>query len=192
MICPECGTQNELGQSTCTGCGGRLQTTGGGVRKGLAIASLGLGIVSLPTLGCLGIGAIVAIVLGIVAIVKARREPHTYGGAGIAIGGIVCAALSLVVGIVVAIISAIAIPSLLRARMAANESSAIGDLRTVISAEYAYSLSNEGFFDTLECLQTPAVCGPGQGEQPMIDASIAYEHIRRGYRWTFHPGPALP
>jgi prepilin-type N-terminal cleavage/methylation domain-containing protein len=40
----------------------------------------------------------------------------------------------LIVVAIIGIIAAIAIPSLLRARVSANESATIGDIRTVISA----------------------------------------------------------
>ena len=66
----------------------------------------------------------------------------------------------LIVVAIIGIIAAIAIPSLLRARVSANESAAIGDIRTVISAESAYQSSNAGFYDTLTCLSTPAPCIP--------------------------------
>jgi type II secretory pathway pseudopilin PulG len=61
----------------------------------------------------------------------------------------------------IGIIAAIAVPSLLRARISANEAAAIGDVRSVISAQIAYSSSNGGNFDQLECLVKPAECIPG-------------------------------
>ena len=86
---------------------------------GLAIASLVLGVLSLFTLGCLGIGALAGITLGIVALVKAGRSPQEYGGKGMAIGGIICSGLALLL-LPLAIIAAIAIPSLMRARVSAS------------------------------------------------------------------------
>ena len=50
----------------------------------------------------------------------------------------------LIVVAIIGIIAAIAIPSLLRARVSANESATIGDIRTVISAQAAYQSSNGG------------------------------------------------
>jgi type IV pilus assembly protein PilA len=47
----------------------------------------------------------------------------------------------LIVVAIIGIIAAIAIPSLLRARVSANESATIGDIRTVISGEAAFSSS---------------------------------------------------
>lgn len=48
----------------------------------------------------------------------------------------------MIVVAIIAIIAAIAIPNLLRSRMQSNESSAIGNLRTVIGAEVAYNAAN--------------------------------------------------
>jgi type IV pilus assembly protein PilA len=50
----------------------------------------------------------------------------------------------LIVVAIIGIIAAIAVPGLLRARMSGNESSAIGSLRAINSAEAAYSSSAGG------------------------------------------------
>ncbi len=48
----------------------------------------------------------------------------------------------MIVVAIIAIIAAIAIPNLLRSRMQSNESSAIGNLRTIVGAEVAYHAAN--------------------------------------------------
>jgi prepilin-type N-terminal cleavage/methylation domain-containing protein len=59
----------------------------------------------------------------------------------------------LIVVAVIGIIAAIAIPNLLRARVTANEAQAIGDTRTLLSANQAYASANCGYFaEKLECL----------------------------------------
>jgi prepilin-type N-terminal cleavage/methylation domain-containing protein len=55
----------------------------------------------------------------------------------------------LIVVAIIAIIAAIAIPNLLTARMAANETGAIASLRTIGSAEIAYSAVNNGQYGNL-------------------------------------------
>ncbi len=55
----------------------------------------------------------------------------------------------LIVVAIIGIIAAIAIPSLLRARVSANEAQAIGDTRTVISAQATYASANCSFFGPL-------------------------------------------
>ena len=53
----------------------------------------------------------------------------------------------LIVVAIIGIIAAIAVPGLLRARMAGNEASAIGSLRTVNSSQQAFSSScANGFY----------------------------------------------
>jgi len=66
----------------------------------------------------------------------------------------------LIVVAIIGIIAAIAIPSLLRARVSANESGAIGDVRTVMSAQAAFSSSSGGFYGELQCLASPDGCIP--------------------------------
>ena len=159
------------------------------VRQGLAITSLVLGVLGLPTLGCLGIGAALGIVLGIVALVRANREPEVYGGKGFAIGGIVASAMSLFLAIPLAgIIAAIAIPSLLRARVSANEAATIGDIRTLISAEAAYQSASGGYYGPLECLGRPTECLPEYSGLAFLDTTLASGATKSGYRRTFHPG----
>jgi len=65
-----------------------------GQRKGLAIASLVLGIIGLVTFGLFGVGALIGLVLGGVAIWKATKQPAEYGGRGIAIGGVIANAVN--------------------------------------------------------------------------------------------------
>jgi type II secretory pathway pseudopilin PulG len=161
-------------------------------RRGFAVASLVLGILSLPTIGLLGVGAMAAVVLGVVALVKARNAPGEYGGSGLAIAGIVLAALSIVVmPFIIGIVAAIAIPSFLRARISANESAVIGDIRTVISAEAAYQTVNGGYYDRLECLAEPAGCIPAYSGPAVLNPEVARAATKNGYRRVFHDGPAV-
>jgi hypothetical protein len=157
-------------------------------RKGLAVASLVLGILGLPTLGLLGVGALLAIVLGVAALAKAREEPRVYGGKGLAIAGIVCAAVSVVLAPFLGIVAAIVIPSILRARVAANEAATIGDIRMVIYAEAQYSEHNGGHYGTLECLNAPQDCLVTRASTNPYVAPELLLPERAGYRRTFYPG----
>src|SRR5688572_15763024 len=62
----------------------------------------------------------------------------------------------LIVVAIIGIIAAIAIPSLLRARISANETGAIGDSRTVSSGEVAYHSTSLGVYGEISCLATPS------------------------------------
>ena len=63
----------------------------------------------------------------------------------------------LIVVAIIGILAAIAIPGLLRARMAGNEASAIGSLRAINSGQAAYSSScgQQGYAGSLVDLATP-------------------------------------
>src|SRR5437763_15406463 len=79
-----------------------------GQKKGLAIFSLVLGIISFFTFGLLGLGAIAGIILAAIAMARVKREPWKYGGRGIAIAGLVLSITSLVTVVPVGIIASIA------------------------------------------------------------------------------------
>ncbi len=64
----------------------------------------------------------------------------------------------LIVVAIILIIAAIAIPNLVRSRMAANESSAVSSLRTINTAEIAYFATYGIGYAPLPNLGGPAVC----------------------------------
>ena len=123
-------------------------------RKGLAVASLVLGIISIPTLGLLGVGAITAIVLGSIALNRIKKEPATHGGKGMAIAGIITSVVSLLL----IAVSAVAMPLLLKGLQTGRESAAIQRLRIIHNSQALYKakkgrfgmhkdLIEEGFLD---------------------------------------------
>lgn len=143
------------------------------LKTGLAIASMILGIVSLPTSLFL-IGLLLApigLILGIIALTKARRKPNVYGGKGFAIAGVATSSIALI--FVVPIIAAIAIPNLLAARRAANEGSAISSLRTLHDAQRSYMAAHGA-----------EVCGDlsALGSAKLIDSVLAAGE-KAGYRY---------
>jgi type II secretory pathway pseudopilin PulG len=105
---------------------------------------------------------------------------------------IVVAVGGLMAVVIIGVIAAVAIPSLLRARVAANESMAIGNLRTVLSAEAAYQAANGGYFDRPSCLYAPAEClGPSAPGTAFLEpASLVFDAPKSGYVLRFHPGAA--
>lgn len=73
-----------------------------------------------------------------------------------------------------------------------SESTTLGDIRTIISAEVAYSSANLGFYDVPECLGTPQRCIPGYpvAARPFLDSQLGQTSaVKSGYRRVFHPGP---
>ena len=79
--------------------------------------------------------------------------------------------LLIVVGIIL-VISAIAIPNLIKAKIAANEGSAVASLRTILTGETAFSgaCPSIGFTPNLADLSTATTC-PSGNEQ--IDSQLA-------------------
>jgi prepilin-type N-terminal cleavage/methylation domain-containing protein len=94
----------------------------------------------------------------------------------------------LIVVAIIGIIAAIAIPSLLRARIAANETAAVGDIRAVITAQHAYAASNSAAYGLMNCLGAPTTCGFPAGTTPFLDSNIAALNTKQGYVRSFEPG----
>ena len=102
----------------------------------------------------------------------------------------------LIVVAIIGIIAAIAVPGLLRARMAGNEASAIGSLRTISSSQQAFSSScGQGFYaPTTLVLGTP----PTTGGAPFIspDLGVAAASVAKsGYTVVMAsvvPNPSNP
>ena len=90
----------------------------------------------------------------------------------------------LIVVAIIGIIAAIAVPGLLRARMSGNESSAIGSLRAINSAQISYSAScgQGGYATTLVILGTP--CGGGTQGYISPDLGGAASVPKSGYTVT--------
>jgi type II secretory pathway pseudopilin PulG len=140
-------------------------------RRRLAIAAAIIGAVNLPTLGLLGVGAIVGVIVSLVALKRIRQRPDLYSGQGLATAGLVMSLVSVVIAVPIGIIAAIAIPNLLAARQAANEGSAIYSLRRIGGAEATYQ-SKWQKYGTLEELSA----------EHLIDPNLA-AGMRSGYKF---------
>jgi type IV pilus assembly protein PilA len=91
----------------------------------------------------------------------------------------------LIVVAIILIIAAIAIPNLLRARMAANESSAVASIRTINTAEITYSSTypTVGFATSLTNLGGVSPCVPSSNTACLIDSVLA-SGTKSGYNFT--------
>ncbi len=83
----------------------------------------------------------------------------------------------LIVVAIILIIAAIAIPNLLRSRIAANESSAVGSMRTINTAQvtYASTYPTQGYASTLASLANPSggCTTPTSAAACLIDNTLA-------------------
>lgn len=93
----------------------------------------------------------------------------------------------LIVVAIIGIIAALAVPGMLRARMAGNEASAIGTLRTVVSAQatYATSCAGNGYAQSLQDLAKA-----GSSNVGFISPDIQSNGIvKSGYSVNLGSGP---
>ena len=170
MFCPQCGTANPDSAQYCSKCGtsfaaSRAASTGPARSEPLAAAPAPMAAVDVPTSGkaiaslICGIftlflpASIAAIILGHLSLSEIRKSAGRLGGRGVAIAGLVLGYAGIALIPFILIIAAIAIPNLLRAKIAANEASAVGSLRTINVAAVTYESEYEnGFPSSLEAL----------------------------------------
>jgi prepilin-type N-terminal cleavage/methylation domain-containing protein len=105
----------------------------------------------------------------------------------------------LIVVAIILIIAAIAIPNLLRSRMAANESSAVGSIRTINTSEVAYATTYPAVgFSSLSALGgVAATCATSTGATSaaacLIDDVLAQTpNTKSGYAFSLTPGTQVP
>jgi type IV pilus assembly protein PilA len=207
QTCPRCSSSIPDGIAFCSSCGNSLSGAatprspgipispsvsmayaGPQETSGKATASLICGIVAYIILPFFA--AIPAIILGHLALLDIKKRAGQLKGNGLAIAGMVMGYAQVVFLPIILIIAAIAIPNLLRAKMAANEASTVASLRTYNSAMviYATQCQNVGFPASVQNL------GPGNGDcdgANLISVQLSMPAaIKNGYRFFYSPGPA--
>src|ERR1700674_4030337 len=93
----------------------------------------------------------------------------------------------LIVVAIILIIAAIAMPNLLRSKMAANEASAVGSLRTLNTACVTYSTTYGTYPPTLASLGPDAGGGASSTTADLID-SVLSAGGKSAYLFPFTPG----
>jgi prepilin-type N-terminal cleavage/methylation domain-containing protein len=95
----------------------------------------------------------------------------------------------LIVVAIMLVIAAIAIPSLLRSRIAANQASAVQSLRMITTAETTYaSTYNLGYCQALSDLGPPTSGGPSSAAAGLLDSLVA-AGAKSGYSFVYSSGP---
>jgi len=197
MKCPYCGEMLADGTQFCGRCGNRLVSAaavtgapgtgyapaGAETTSGKAIASLVMGIlVFIP------FSAVAAVILGHLALAEIKKSAGRLKGQGLATAGLILGYAEIALIPVILIIAAIAIPNLLRAKMAANEASSVGVLRAYNRAiiSYAAACPNQGY------PVSTANLGPGAGNcdgANLVDRPLAGPMPRKnGYIFHYEPG----
>jgi len=97
----------------------------------------------------------------------------------------------LIVVAIILIIAAIAIPNLLRSRMAANEASAVGSIRTMNTASITYnSTYSNGFPPSLAAVGTTGTAAVSCTNAELID-SVITGGTKSGYNLALHHGATI-
>lgn len=136
--------------------------------------------------------SVVAVILGHLSLSEIRRSAGRLQGQGLATVGLVLGYLGIAAIPLILIIAAIAIPNLLRARMAANEASALSSLRTYNTAamSYAATCPDKGY------PESAANLGPGIGDSGsgnclhagLVEKSLSYARsTKSGYVFIYQP-----
>lgn len=97
IICPRCKGQSPITANNCRACGMPFTMEGTtleatGTSNGFCVASLVLGIISIPA-SCMVIPSILAIVFGIIGFNQISKSGGEGGGKGMAIAGMICGAI---------------------------------------------------------------------------------------------------
>jgi hypothetical protein len=168
VTCQNCGWANPVGSSACQRCGAALSTSGG----------------EQPIYG---------------------QPPQPYGyhgypppppkkGMSKILLALIIAGAVVVAGVpIVGIIAAIAIPSLLAARRASNESAAVGNLRTIGSAEARY-IAEHDYPGTLAEMKSEDLLDAGYTDGTIRD-SYRFKQVavdRAGSHFEFSAEPISP
>jgi type IV pilus assembly protein PilA len=98
----------------------------------------------------------------------------------------------LIVVAIILIIAAIAIPNLLRARIAANEAAAVGTLRTMNTASVTYSSTwQNGFPPSLASMVSPGAANATCTTAGLLDNILAQDPATKaGYTFVYKGGIA--
>jgi len=99
----------------------------------------------------------------------------------------------LIVVAIILIIAAIAIPNLLRSRIAANEASAVGSLRTLNTAEITYNITypTVGFTGLAALGPVTGGASPTSSAAGLVDANLA-SGTKSGYTFAIVAGVGTP
>lgn len=202
MFCAKCGAPMTDGSQFCNQCGQSVSApiipqenvasapppaapppaaSSDAPTSGKALGSMISGILGL----ILFVPAIAAVILGHLSRAEIRKSNGRLQGNGMAIAGLVMGYMTLASLPFILIIAAIAIPNLLRARIAANETSAVSTVRQIVVAEVTYQVTYPALGYTC---RLSSLGGKGDGTpsaeraQLLEDRIVSAEHY--GYRFV--------
>lgn len=92
----------------------------------------------------------------------------------------------LIVVAIILVIAALAVPRMLEARIAANESSAVSCVRTITNAQIVYKITNSRYGTDLDALRTEGIIDTQLGSSPYQKSG--YTFSTSGEDETFRVG----
>ncbi len=114
-----------------------------GQTQGLAVTSLILGILSM--LGCVFFTAIPAVICGHIARSRALSSPERYGGAGLALGGLITGYIGLAFSLLV-LPAAMLLPALGKAKERAQSINCVNNMKQIGLSFRQWSVDNKDLF----------------------------------------------
>jgi len=134
--------------------------------------------------------AVLAIILGHWSLSDIRKAGGRLTGRGMGTAGMVLGYMGVAMIPFILIIAAIAIPNLLRARIAANEASAVGSLRTMNTALATYSAEyGSGYPASLDVLTSGDAAEGNCNHAGLLEPTYA---IGRKHGYVFYYAPTYP
>ena len=94
----------------------------------------------------------------------------------------------LIVVAIILIIAAIAIPNLLRSKIAANEASAVGSLRTINTTAVEYATTYGGYPNALSNLGGPASSSSATSSSALLIDAVLAGGTKSGYTFSYTTG----
>lgn len=150
----------------------------------LAVVALILGIVCIFTFGLCGIGSIVTIIVGHMALTKVRQSGGSLGGKGMAVAGLVMGYASIALAIL-AILSSLALPTFSKIQEKGNTIKSVNNVQQLAVACRTYAADHEGKYpDNLEVLVTEGILQQEAFDKllrcPMTKEYPGYDYLGAG------------
>lgn len=163
----------------------------------LAIFTFLMGILCLLTCGLLGVGALITVIMGHVALSRIGKSHGALGGKGIAMSGLVMGYLSLLSMALIAVVVTLPVFTDLREQVTRQVSSGVTSVTNAQSIVFScqqYANKHDGLFpENLEVLVAEKyIKDPGILIDPLLkdDSQTGYEYLGEGMKLS-DPGDAI-